>query len=331
MNSVKVSILVPICNVEKYLDKCLTSILNQTLNDIEIICINDGSKDASLDIIKKFANKDSRVVIVDKVNTGYGDSMNRGLRLAKGEYVGIVESDDFIADNMFEELYSLAKAENADIVKSNYSLYWDNPERIVFKNNLKISEVSNKLEYCKERLFEGNASIWSAIYRRKFLEDNGLLFLPTPGASYQDTSFKFKTTILAQRVVLTPEAFLFYRQDNANSSVKASSFEKVMLLHKEYDEMYDFIEKNKNSECKRYLYTEILYGLIWNYKRVEQGSKGRYFKEMSSYLSRFHDLVFVDSRLRKYLRYGGISAIKNGHKLIFDILLYISNLKGKTS
>lgn len=331
MNSVKVSILVPICNVEKYLDKCLTSIVNQTLDEIEIICINDGSKDRSLDIIKKFANEDSRVVILDKVNTGYGDSMNQGLQLAKGDYVGIVESDDFVAGNMFEELYSIAKAEDADVVKSNYSLYWDNPEKIVFKNNLNIGGSSSKLEYCKERLFEGNASIWSAIYRREFLEENSIHFLPTPGASYQDTSFKFKTTILATKVALTPKAFLYYRQDNANSSVKASSLEKVMLLHKEYDEMYNFLEKNNLFEYKKYLYTEILYGLIWNYKRVEQGSKYIYFKEMTSYLNRFNDLEFVYSRLRKYLRYGGISAIKNGNKLIFDMLLYISNLKGKAS
>ena len=133
----KVSILVPVCNVEKFLEKCLQSLVDQTLKDIEIICINDGSKDNSLSIIKKFANLDNRIVIIDKPNSGYGDSMNCGLDLAKGEYIGIVESDDFANLDMFEKLYGLAKCYDADIVKSNYNLYWENPEKVVYFNNLK--------------------------------------------------------------------------------------------------------------------------------------------------------------------------------------------------
>ena len=93
---VKVSVLVPIYNVEDFLADCLESLVNQTLKEIEIICINDGSKDRSLEIIKEYAAKDERIVIINKENTGYGDSMNRGLKKAVGEYVGIVEPDDFL-------------------------------------------------------------------------------------------------------------------------------------------------------------------------------------------------------------------------------------------
>ena len=96
-----ISILVPICNVEKFLDRCLQSLVNQTIDNIEIICINDGSTDISLNIIKRFADKDKRIIVLDKVNTGYGDSMNRGLEIAKGEYIGIVESDDYTEPEMF--------------------------------------------------------------------------------------------------------------------------------------------------------------------------------------------------------------------------------------
>ena len=92
----KVSILVPCYNVEKYLKQCLDSIVNQTLQDIEIICINDGSTDSTLDIIKQYAKNDDRFVVIDKQNEGYGKSMNRGLDAATGEYIGIVESDDWI-------------------------------------------------------------------------------------------------------------------------------------------------------------------------------------------------------------------------------------------
>ena len=117
---VKVSVLVPIYNVEEFLPECLDSLVNQTLKEIEIICINDGSKDNSLDIIKKYATEDKRIVIIDKKNSGYGDSMNRGLKKATGEYVGIVESDDFIDLDAFEKLYKIAKHENVEVVKSNF-------------------------------------------------------------------------------------------------------------------------------------------------------------------------------------------------------------------
>ena len=123
--NVLVSILVPICNVEKYLSKCLDSIEAQTLKEIEVLCINDGSKDSSLDIIKKYASRDKRFKVIDKVNSGYGDSLNIGLKMASGKYIGIVESDDYIEPNMFETLYSVAEEKCADVVKSNFYLYWE--------------------------------------------------------------------------------------------------------------------------------------------------------------------------------------------------------------
>ena len=120
----KISVLVPIYNVEKYLEECLESIISQTLQDIEVICINDGSTDGSLKIIKKYAKNDPRFVIINKKNSGYGDSMNRGLAKATGEYIGIVESDDWVEKDMFESLYSLAKENEAEVVKSNFYNYF---------------------------------------------------------------------------------------------------------------------------------------------------------------------------------------------------------------
>ena len=114
---VKVSVLVPIYNVEEFLPECLDSLVNQTLKDIEFICINDGSKDDSLKILKEYAKKDKRILIINKKNSGYGDSMNKGLEKAKGEYIGIVESDDFIDLDAFEKLYNIAKKNDADVVK----------------------------------------------------------------------------------------------------------------------------------------------------------------------------------------------------------------------
>lgn len=236
----KLSILVPIYNVEKYLDECLSSLAKQTLKDIEIICINDGSTDNSPKILQKYAKKYPNFVVINKQNSGYGDSMNKGLEKATGEYIGIVESDDFIEPNAFEELYKLAAKTSADIVKTNYFYHSEAGDGIheVVKNqklNTLLSISDNPSILLEE------PGIWSAIYRRDFLNQNKIRFRTTPGASYQDTGFHFKSFCAAKRIVYTDKAYLHYRVDNASSSVK--SLEKVNYIVGEYAEIEDFIKK----------------------------------------------------------------------------------------
>ena len=129
------SLLIPIYNVQRYLRECLDSAVAQTLKDIEIICINDGSTDSSPDIIREYMERDARVKMIDKANSGYGDSMNRGLEMARGKYMGILESDDFMAPDALEKLVSAAEDCNADFAKANFDFYWSKPEerRFAFK------------------------------------------------------------------------------------------------------------------------------------------------------------------------------------------------------
>ena len=221
-SKIKVSVVVPCCNVEKFLHQCLDSIVSQTLKEIEIICVNDGSKDGTLNIIKEYAAKDTRVHIIDKPNSGYGDSMNKGFAIARGEYIGIVESDDYIENDMFERLYATAKEHDAEIVKSSFWLYWAEKSENHFYECLPANECNKVIipsEYKNGRLYRLKPSIWSAIYKRSFLKANDISFLPTPGASYQDTSFTFKAFSSCKRFVMVHDAFLHYRQDNAGSSV----------------------------------------------------------------------------------------------------------------
>ena len=267
-DSPAISILVPICNVEKYLDQCLKSLVNQTLRNIEIICLNDGSTDSSLSIIQKYAESDSRIVVVDKENTGYGDTMNLGIRKARGKYIGIVESDDFINPEMFEDLYNLAERNDSDIVKGNFYYYftdlsetssqydkavgavWSNElQKVITKNDTLADLIPADMDgktVCPrdegEWLFYLPSSIWSAIYKRSFIESNKIEFLPTPGASYQDTGFAFKTLVMANRVTLSSRAYLHYRQDNEKSSINNPG--KVMCVVDEHKEIRNFLQKN---------------------------------------------------------------------------------------
>lgn len=251
----KVSILVPICNVEKYLAECLDSLVNQTLRDIEIICINDGSTDNSLQIIQDYAQKDDRIKVIDKANSGYGDSMNKGLELAQGEYIGIVESDDYVKENMFEELYELAQKNDLDLVKSDFYYYYskNNQSRHAGRINKKnVGKVFSIIDDAS--ILKIVPSIWSAIYNREFLNKNNIRFLPTPGASYQDTSFAFKTFVSANRMMFTNKAYLYYRQDNENSSVKSKG--KVYSICDEWNENTRYL--NERPEIKKVINAEKL-------------------------------------------------------------------------
>lgn len=124
--NIKVSILVPCYNSEKYIDKCINSILHQTLDDVEIICINDGSTDNTLKVLQNFEKNNPKIRVVDKKNSGYGASLNLGFSISKGEYIGIVESDDFIENTMYELLYDNAKKYDLDISRCCFNYYYSN-------------------------------------------------------------------------------------------------------------------------------------------------------------------------------------------------------------
>lgn len=331
--NIAVSILVPICNVEKFLDKCLGSIVEQSLKNIEIICINDGSTDNSLKIIEFYAQKDNRIKIINKANSGYGDSMNKGLALAKGDYIGIVESDDFVDSNMFEVLYQYAQEYKADVVKSSFNFYWENPEKIVYNNSFDIDKVSINFEINKNKLIKSIPSIWAAIYKREWLINENIKFLDTPGASYQDTSFHFKTSCLAKNIVLLPEAYLYYRQDNPNSSVKLAGFDKVFALHRELDEIRIFIDKlkiNNMEEILSYYYKMKLDKFMWNYGRISEEDKNKYFnvlsKDIEKLQNEWNKYLNTNAGLVKYCEY---LCIKYDSKPILDFLFVLRNVKRK--
>jgi glycosyltransferase involved in cell wall biosynthesis len=282
MAMAKVSILIPIFNVEKYLVECLDSVISQTLKDIEIICINDGSTDSSLSIIKKYAAKDPRIVVIDKKNSGYGDSMNQGLKKASGEYIGIVESDDWAEPDMFEKLYKLAKKHDVEVVKSNFFEYLSNANSNKKFNLFLPREVDKVLDPVSSNsdIFLQMPAIWSGIYRRDFLNKNDIKFLPTPGASFQDTGFNFKVWASAKKVYFTDQAYLHYRIDNESSSVK--SLAKVYNVNQEYASIKDFLKKKKLLKKLGPVMEYAKFGACyWNLKRLPRKLAREYITTMS--------------------------------------------------
>ena len=279
----KVSIVVPIYNVGKYLKKCVESIINQTLKDIEIICVNDGSTDGSLDILKEFAAKDKRVIIIDKENSGYGHSMNVGIDRAKGEYIGIVESDDFVAEEMYELLYNKAKEFDVDFVKSNYYKYSSAPvEKKVEFSLIEDSGYFNKVisDFNNKVFLKGDLAHWSGIYKKKFLEGAKIRFLETPGASYQDAGFYLKVFIAADCGYFVENNLYFYRQDNESSSV--NDFGKVFCLCGEYESIEKYLaQRPEKKHFERAVQYKKFAAYMWNYKRIAPEFKITFISRMS--------------------------------------------------
>lgn len=218
-----ISVIIPVCNVEKYVKECVESVMNQTFKDLEIICVDDGSTDNSLKILKELEKKDTRIKVIAKNNTGYGNSVNVGLKNCNGKYISIIESDDFIDLHMYEDLIAVSNNENIDIIKGNFWDYYDleNGEgrNVINNERKKVKHINVKFTlYEDPELLWGHPSIWSALYRREFLEKNSIKFMEEPGGGWVDNPFFFETLLLAESIIWIDKPYYHYRKTNMNSS-----------------------------------------------------------------------------------------------------------------
>lgn len=312
-----VSILVPIYNVEKYLDKCLESIRAQTLKDIEIICINDGSTDGSPGIIREFMARDPRFKIIDKKNSGYGDSMNRGLKAVKGEFIGIVESDDFIEPDMFETLLKLAKKDRLDIARSEF-FYYENSDKTNRKSENRGVPHNKVIRPSQEHsVFYQQPSIWASLYRAEFLRRNGIDFLPTPGASYQDTSFSFKVYACAQRFEMIDKAFYHYRINAGSSSFQSTT--KVYCVCDEYAEIWRFVKDKGlyNEYCKLIPHLQFN-GYKWNYNRLAEPYNAQFMERFRKEFTEMNGAGLIDRKLYSAADYCDILSVISDGELVSE-------------
>lgn len=219
-----VSIILPIYNTGRYLDQCLESVEKQTLRNIEIICVDDGSTDDSPEIMDRHAASDDRYVVVHKENGGYGKAVNVGIEHASGAYVGIVEPDDYVDESMYGKLVDAARANGMpDVVKG---AYWrvcdaDSPEEHVLPANYlhcvkKVGEPFTLADDA-EFLFH-HPSVWSAIYSRSFLDEFGIRMHEIPGAGWADNPWLMETLAQARSIVYVDECLYYYREFNVGSS-----------------------------------------------------------------------------------------------------------------
>lgn len=289
-NIPKISIIIPTYNSEKYISTCIESAINQTLKEIEIIIGDGGSTDSTIEIINEYAKYDERIIVLCNLGAGYGESMNEGIRIAKGEYIGIVESDDFVKENMFETLYLKATICAADIVKSDFICFKNEGIKVATKYQPVVWKLKdyNRIITPREemRIFHLPINTWCGIYRKEFLEKYQIWHNNSKGASYQDNGFWFQTLALANRVVFVPKAFYWYRQDNPYSSI--NNKKKVFSICEEYNFIYKKMEEWQNNEVDlKAVYWAACFGAYW-YALNRIDPSYRY-----DFLVRFHEDFLV--------------------------------------
>ena len=233
--SVKVSIVVPVYKTEPYLRQCLDSLINQKLRDIEIICVDDGSPDDCGKILDEYAKSDERIRVVHQENKGLGCAYNVGQRLAKGEYVGFLDSDDWVDPNCFYDLYQVAKKTKVDVVKAG-ACFLDSQTSTNFSIKFPVQKcnriITNLLEV--PEFVRSHVSQWTAIYKRSFLEENEIMS-PEKKNLAPDISFVYQVWVLAKSLYIVPNAYVHYRQTNPNSDTNQGSRMSFYLIeaHKE--------------------------------------------------------------------------------------------------
>lgn len=266
----KVSIIIPIYNVETYIKDCLTSLTNQTLREIEFICINDGSTDNSLAILEKFAENDKRFVIINQENKGQGAARNTGIELAKGEYIGFVDSDDWVDSDYFKKLYDTAKKYSSDIAVASVLKHKKKYRKYnVFYKKIKFSDkLQDRIKLCydnKKNFF----NCWNKLCKASVIKNNNIKF--PEGMIFEDVLFAIKILFYANRVVTVPNIKYHYIQ-NPNSTINSKdNKEKQKIDHeKAYKDLIEFAYENniKLPERCNYIQSYKKFGIFKIYKGI---------------------------------------------------------------
>lgn len=215
----KVSIIIPVYNVKKYLRRCLDSVVEQTLTDIEIICVNDGSTDGSDEILKEYAENDNRIKVINQVNSGMSEARNAGVRKATGEFIGYLDSDDFVEKDYYEKLYNVAKTNGADIACASIIRENEKKKKILieYKEEKTAETVKEKFELAH---LPEHCYVWNKIYNREKLIQSGVEF--ERGMMYEDMVYSPDVVEVLGKLTVVPNVFYHY-WIHPNSTVKCPS------------------------------------------------------------------------------------------------------------
>lgn len=315
----KVSIVIPVYNVEKFLPECLDSIIAQTFSDFEVICVNDGSTDNSLAILQEYANKDSRIRVLSQQNQGQGVARNNAIDITQGQYLLFVDPDDFIEFDTLEEICNKFQQTNVDIIQFDYATCKENGEysrtKIYkkklnkdFKFSIKNGQIFNWNEIEKKNLQSMSLCVWDKAYKTAFIKQHNVKFAPNKNG--EDHIFSISANLLANKILYMNKVFYHYRTRLGSAVNKASDdnfciFDNIELL-KNFLISNDLFNEYKTS-FEDYASTT----LSWHYSNIPAASTDRYLNQCKKFLNSTNYEHFLEKNKGDFSFIEKIFSLKN--------------------
>ena len=297
----KVSVIIPVYNVEQYLKECMDSVVNQTLKEIEIICVDDGSTDSSLEILKEYAKKDNRITVITQKNLHAGVARNAGLSVAKGEYLSFLDSDDFFELNMLEEMYAKAKKDDSDIVVCMYRQLNCLNNKIMenlgtYKNKLKKNKIFFPKK-CRNRIFQViDAMPWNKLFKHEHIISNNIKFQSVKFSN--DFYFVLSAVVSSKKISYIPNNFITYTIFRENSLSKTKKENPTMFLYG-YFSLKNFLESHNYWKYFKHSFYDSLYrSIIWHSEHYDSSKKYYNALEKFDYKTKFAVKSLNDMKLK---------------------------------
>ena len=327
----KVSIIIPIYKVEKYLGECLDSIIHQTLEDIEIICVNDGSPDNCLSIIKEYAQNDDRIIVIDKENGGYASAINTGLKIAKGEFIQIVESDDYCDLNMCKEMYNKIYNTDADFVVADFYFLRNSYKRSVKRSTI-LEECDKDIEYFNLEtlpyIIKKVAFPWKSLYRAEFIKKNNIQMLQDGNGAYEDQPWNATILSLANKILYLNKPFYYYRVFAVGSSSNCGKKSMINYIARRRQAMNILKTNNAwDDEIKENFCASAQIGCFHFFKAISFEFKEEYYNKMQDFLKELLEekITFKYFSFKKKKEFNKI--IKNNYKQFYKIQNFLFIIK----
>ena len=311
---IKVSIIVPFYNVENYIEKCLQSLVNQTLEDIEILLVNDGSQDTSEVIAKQFAEKyPNKIVYLEKENGGLSDARNYAIPYAKGQYIAFLDSDDYVETNMYEEMYNKAQKEDLDYIECDF--LWEYPDKTL---ESKGKQYSNK----KEMFIHTRVVAWNKLIKREIVQNNHLEF--PKGYRYEDVEFFYKLLPFIHHYGIVQKPLIHYVQrENSISNVQNTRTKEIIDVLGHVIEYYK--ENNLFEEYQEEIeYTYARYILCSSMLRMVMIEDKKERKEIINMAWKSLNTQFVNWKKNTYLKNKGLKNLYMRSVNNFTLKIYTS-------
>ena len=297
MKEIKVSVIMPSLNVVTYIEECMKSAICQSLKDIEILCIDAGSSDGTVEILRKYEKQDHRIKIINFDRKSYGAQVNYGISIAQGEYIAILETDDFIDLNMYETLYQEAAASKADYVKGDYKKFFTLNNGEYLYSIVRQFEKENVKFYGKllsphtfDYLYQSDFNIWKGIYKKDFLIQNQIRLNESNGAAYQDIGFMEKVMAGAKGAVYLDKPFYYYRMDREDAS--SYSIHGLRNTQFEFQKLMEYSDSSKNF-YKRGIYLHMMTAFLNEYEKTLKKVRFEFeLPECSNYYTWFADHIW---------------------------------------